>query len=99
MILSAQTKIQRLLFFGLGLTGHHPRNVKRELPSQPRPISISVFFFSPTNFIYLYFKIWEILRIFFCFSGVKLSKFSFFGGEFRQTFDILKIWGEKKMLL
>jgi hypothetical protein len=85
MILSPQTKIQRI-FFGLGLTAHQPSNVKENSPVNHNP-SPSVFLIFSNNFYLFILKI-GIFLDFFCFSDVKLNKFSFFGGNFRQIFDI-----------
>jgi hypothetical protein len=75
----------KIFFFDLGFTAHHSRNVKENSSVNHDP-SPSVFFFLQ-QILFIYTKNWGV----FCFSGVKLNKFQLFGGNFRQTFDILKI--------
>lgn len=65
MILSPQTKIQRL-FFWFRVNCPSPSEQKRELPSQPRPISLSVFFFS-NKFCLFILKNGEVFLVFFVF--------------------------------
>ncbi len=71
MILLPQTKIQRL-FFWFRVNCSSPSERKRELPSQPRPISLSVFFFS-NKFCLFILKNGEGFLVFFLFFWCKVE--------------------------